>query len=283
MSRKIPTGTTKVRRIDFEDEEITEEIKTEGKYKVRIVTKSSSASFPDVMKIVNKYPNYVEDDLRYVIFDELNDDLEELIDLSSSWKVFRFYIDGEIIKKDNLFRIKEALFCEYRNNCDGICTQSTGSYNRMGNYESINIYRLIDNINNIDLEDRWSVRNILEREKCVKKTENDEETKYFIDLDMLKDEIQNKYSIFSKYCNLFDFDKIIEQLDKIETQFVVKKDIEYISSEDSVLYIDEESDDFGSELNGQFLTLSEDQMDLLAQKIGKEMEKVLKKLMKEKK
>ena len=283
MSRKIPTGSTKGRRIDFEDEKKKDEILTEGKYKVRIVTKSSSASFPDVMKIVERNENYIEDELRYVIFNEINDDLRELVDLSSSWKAFRLIIEDEIIKKDEIYQVKKALFCEYKIDCEGICSQEVGSYNRMGQYSSINIYRLVDEIDKIDLEDLWSVRRLLENNRWVKKTENNKEIIYEIDLEKLIEEINEKYLYFAKYCDIYNYDKILDQLNKLRTQFVIQKEIrsDYISREEFEDYTDDEFED--SVEGGELIVLSEDQMDLLAKKIGIEMEKVLRKIMKEKK
>jgi len=284
LSRKIPTGSTKGRRIEFDTEKEEDLAKKEGKYKVRIVTKSSSASFPDVMRIVNRYSSYIEDELRYVIFDDVSDDLEELIDLSSSWKVFRFYIDDEMIKKDDLYHVKRALFCEFKNECDGICSQSVGSYNRMGEHVSINVYTLLDRINNIDLEDMWSVRRILEKKRWVKKTENSKEIKYVVDLEKLEDEVNSKYSFFTKYCNLYDNNKIHQEISKIKTKYVINKALsdDHISVEDFEAHMDEEIESISSDEVKQYLTLSEEQMDLLAKKISKEIEKVLKKLMKDK-
>lgn len=85
---------------------------------------------------------------------------------------------------------------------------------------------------------------------------------------------------------MYDFEKIKKELVSIKTKFIFPKYIrDYVEYDTDVCLDENEISPENGEphIKQQGLVLSEEQMDLLAKKISKEMEKVLKKLLKEKK
>ncbi|MGC9781336.1 MAG: hypothetical protein HZR80_18995 [Candidatus Heimdallarchaeota archaeon] len=284
MSRKIPTGSTKGRRIEFTSEEETKDM-IKGKYEIHIGKRSakSSSYYPDVKKIIEKY-SYDEDKYYfYVSINELNDDLKNLLSIARWWKAFKLFINGNNIERKDVHLIYKILYCEFKSDCEGICFHPISTMYK-GERSEYSVYKLIKKLKEIH-DEGWNLEYYLRNKRWSKKSENEKEKKYQINKSLLIEEIQGSYSLVDDYCDIYDFEKMKKELDSIKTKFSFPKyfseNVEYETDNNM------EDNDLSQE-NGKFqikqqvLFLPEEQIDLLAKKIGKEMEKVLKKLMKDK-
>ena len=271
MPRKIYGSTdSKGKTIDFDSISDKEYNKRTGKYIVRIRTQSESASFKDVMKIVERYPNWVEDKLRFVVFEEANIDLYNLIDLTRRWKVFRLIIDGNEYEREEVDRIVETLYCEYKDQCNGICMHYKSYYF----FNNKRLDEIIELMNQSEFS--WDIMRLLERENWAKQNKDEENEYYLIDKEDCKREIKDYLRFEEEFCPIYDPKKIDEILEDVPEKITNTRRITFIQNEQLT---EEEIEARNKERKTIFLT--EEQMDIIAKKISEEMEIILKKLLKE--
>jgi len=283
VPEKIPVAK-KSKKIEFEIEKQQDAEISNGKYMIRMYKKHPSATFADAMNIVKDYTNWTDDHFLYVVFNEANDDFENLLSLAKAWKVFKFFIDDEEIKKDDINQINDVLFCEHQDYCEGICFLSTRILHK-GYRSWVTLYDLVKKLQNTKDKDNWEFQSYFRDMPWTQKKEMKTKIKYIIDKEKLIEILDTSYSIVKKYCELYNFNKIKEEIQKIDNEYthsgfgiIHSKSYHFEEiEEDESINIKETIKD----TSNNYVMLTDEQINLLAKRIGIEMEKVLKKVLKE--
>lgn len=285
MSRKIPVGSIKGRKIDFDLEEDTKSY--DSKYTIRMYKKHTSTTFADAMSIVKKYPNSSDENFLFVYFNEANDDMKNLLMLAKAWKVFKFYINDKEIPKEEIDIISNTLFCEHKEYCEGICYNDV-RFLYKGDRYWFSQYDIISELTDTSELNRWDAENHLGNKPWSEKKEMKTQIKYTINKDKLFEILDDLYTLTKQNCEVYNIDKVYEEIQKIEKEIKIPlyqsySTIHQSSLEDKREFIDDYSDDTINTEKGNIILLSDEQIKALAKEISKEMEKVLVKLMKDKK
>ncbi|MHA1196622.1 MAG: hypothetical protein ACTSRH_16140 [Promethearchaeota archaeon] len=85
---------------------------------VRFTTKTWRSSLDDAISIAKKYKHEVKGNFYFVHFNDLSNNLKNLLDLVKSWKTTRIFLSDEEVNVKSFYN---TFFCDEKLFCNGIC------------------------------------------------------------------------------------------------------------------------------------------------------------------
>jgi len=145
-----------------------------------------------------------------VKFDKRSNDLVQLIDLCSSWKLTYFLIKN---KKYSESEVCEVLYCEDRRGCDGRCEQSHSSYGFLLDQ----IEKCIENPYDDEIKTEWLTETVSDSKSFEKQSGGT----FKINKEALKRDVENSFFIPLNICEKIDLNKFFKQIDSLPETFSI--------------------------------------------------------------
>ncbi|MCE7748953.1 MAG: hypothetical protein GPJ51_11185 [Candidatus Heimdallarchaeota archaeon] len=260
----------------------------ETKCMIRINRRSSSASMPDINSIIEKCDNEEDDRFWYVIFQAITPELEELYELTGGWKSTKLWVYGKEIPKSLRWRIRSIIFCNYRDDCEGVCMHDLGMNLHSYNYTDILLEEKIGKNESIKGLKKW-FEEMGEEKKgdsayrfraCLKsfidsqviKIKNNESA--ILDKEQLKEVVKNLYNYELEYCPSIVKEKTIDIIDQFPntTMLPIRFQKELQMEQESEEGIDEDEEEWEQKSDDEYLRK---QAEFFGEEVEKRMRKVL--------
>lgn len=187
---------------------------------IRFVTRVTSPSIKDAIKIAKNCKYYIEGSEYYVHFDTSDENLQKLLNIVGSWKTTRVFVDDEEV---NAKELQKVLFCPSKSLCKGICDNIRIGWRRLDEFlrkekneeRLIGYRRILIECNTAFLDDEEIVNDF------GPFLEEIEKKKFRLEKDRLKEWINNEFSLELRYCEKINIEKILEIIDNLPDVFEV--------------------------------------------------------------
>ena len=184
---------------------------------VRFVTRGTSPSVKDAVKVAEHCEHYIEGSEYYVHFDAPDENLQKLLNIVGSWKTTQVFVDD---KEVSAKKLQNVLFCPSKLLCKGICDHIRIGWRRLDEFlrkekddERLIGYRAIIIEENMAFVDERTISDFAHF------LEEIEEKKFRLEKDKLKEWINDEFYLELKYCEKINIEKILEIIDNLPEIF----------------------------------------------------------------
>ncbi|MFW9853710.1 MAG: hypothetical protein ACFFFG_01525 [Candidatus Thorarchaeota archaeon] len=245
-----------------------DEARSNRKYGVRLPLKSHAARFADIERIIQGYPHRKEGRFQFITFYDLNIDLENVLGMARSLSAFKFYVDGNEIPKSKTSAIQRVLFCEYKNQCQGVCMRSAiwhpTSYQGFSVPDILHLI-LAETYFEPDIADLKEMAYIGQKAGWISFETTKTHNITHINPTKLLSTVKNGLSLECSYCPIIKWEEIEKQVQEIPPDRLhIETDLEGEEGETTVEPI--------------LVSFTEEQIDLLVAKISTKMQHVFRDL-----
>lgn len=203
------------------------QLSEENDYVIRIYSKTTSASLPDILSIIENYRIEEDNKFWFVIFPEINKDFETLYEMTGNWKTTKLWIKGKEIQKEYKWKIQETIFCISRDKCEGLCMHdlgmsiySYGWYNilleeKLGEYESVRgLKKWFEEMNeNCEIESLQNFRSTLKNFLNSKLVVIEKDKVLNLNKTFIKETVERSYSFELEHCPIISREKTVGIID----------------------------------------------------------------------
>jgi tetratricopeptide (TPR) repeat protein len=185
----------------------------------------------EAIEIAQRHESENKNGMFKVKFDKRSNDLNQLIELCSSWKLTQFLIKN---KKYSESEVCEVLYCEDRRGCHGRCEHGHSPYDFLLDQ----IEKCIDDPYDDDIQSEW----LTETVSNSKSFEQLPDGTFKINKDALKREVENNFFVPLNICEKIDLNKFYKQIDSFTDTLSIPA-MDEDRAEDSSVLDDEERDE----------------------------------------
>jgi hypothetical protein len=202
------------------------------------------------IEIARKCNATFEDGYYLVRFHEINQNLRDLLRLTSGWSTSEFIVEGHT---GDISEIRRVVYCERREICNGVCLFGHDYY--------LNLDRIIQNCKKyetLESDSRlWRVDNEYLVHHFIKF--NDAKTRAILNKEVIIAHLKKELQAPLKYCDMITEEKISEKINALPESFILTpyRDCSITQKETNLGFDDEEFDDEYSNDGEEFKGLTE--------------------------